>query len=93
MIEERIYWFIFDGPGCIVWNWNIHFWYEIRESFIKFPLRVNNKFLPTYVLPLSAQYMKVACWLFKGNDTLETKKENPNMCISPRFSFRQNKQI
>ena len=60
---------------------------------VSFPPENQQKLYHVYVLPCIAQYMKVACWFFGGNDTLEPKNQSPNMKNGYSYSFRQSLHI
>ena len=64
----------------------------IKKKFYRvlFPPENQQKLLHAYVLPCITQYMKVACWFFGGNDTVEPKNQSPNIINTYSHSFRQS---
>ena len=64
----------------------------IRKKFYRvlFPPENQQELLHTYVLPCITQYMKVVCWFFGGNDTVEPKNQSPNIINSYSYLFRQS---
>ena len=86
---------MFHAKGSEFWARTINFcmkYIVIRKKLYRvlFPPENQQKLLHVYVLPCIAQYVKVACWFFGGNDTLEPKNQSPNVINSYSYSFRQS---
>ena len=86
---------MFRATGSEFWAKTINFCMKdivIWKHFyrLSFPPENQQKLLHAYVQPCNAQHMKVACWFFGGNDTLEPENQSPNMINCYSYSFRQS---